>query len=66
MITKRDIESAMYGRKNEIYQSTSKIVPKAALILRDVCYYIEAHFVLTDQRGLAIPKINIMLSPSGV
>jgi len=51
VITKRDIESAMYGRKNEIYQSTSKIVQKAALILRDVCYYIEAHFVLTDQAG---------------
>ena len=41
-LTQKSIEKAYYGDKNiEIYQSTEDIVQKSALILKDVCYYIE-------------------------
>lgn len=59
------VKSAFKGSsKNQIYQSTDDIVQRSSLLLRDVCYVIEAHFEMTDKMGEAdtVEKhYNIML-----
>lgn len=46
------VKSAYMGNKNvQLYQSTENIVQRASLVLKDVCYYIEAHFELTSKAG---------------
>lgn len=51
-ISMNSVKRAYMGNKDvQLYQSTNDIVQKAALILKDVCYYIEAHFELTDRCG---------------
>lgn len=36
------------SKKVQLYQSTDNIVQRASLVLKDVCYYIDAHFELKD------------------
>lgn len=43
--------SYMGNKEIQLYQSTDNIVQRSSLILKDVCYYIEAHFELTDNAG---------------
>lgn len=46
------VKKAYMGNKEvRLYQSTEDIVQKASLVLKDVCYYIEAHFELTSKAG---------------
>lgn len=46
------VKKAYLGNKEvQLYQSTDDIVQRASLVLKDVCYYIEAHFELTDKVG---------------
>lgn len=46
------VKSAYMGNKNvQLYQSTENIVQRASLVLKDVCYYIDAHFELTSKAG---------------
>ena len=50
------VRSAMSGGKQEVYLCTSEdIQQRAATVLQDVRYVIEAHFVMTDQ---AAPSDN--------
>lgn len=37
--------------KIQLYQSTDDIVQRSSLLLKDVCYVIEAHFEMTDKMG---------------
>jgi len=47
-----DVKSAFKGGDRPLYQNSSeKIVQRASLVLRDVCYCIEAHFEMTDKAG---------------
>lgn len=51
-IPARNVESAMKGKEVELCQYASEDrQQRAALVLRDPAYVIEAHFVLTDQVG---------------
>lgn len=46
------VQEAYFGSKDvNLYQSTKDIVQRGAMILKDVCYYISAHFELTDKVG---------------
>ena len=46
------VKRAYMGNKDaQLYQSTDNIVQRASLVLKDVCYYIDAHFELTDKAG---------------
>lgn len=49
-ISARNVKSAMIGKKSELYIDTkSDIQQRAALVLKDVHYVIEAHFDMTDK-----------------
>lgn len=51
-ISEQAIKSAMNGGNPALYQDGSKAaLQRASLMLRDVCYVIEAHFELTDKLG---------------
>ncbi|KDR96752.1 CRISPR-associated protein, Cas5d family [Peptoclostridium litorale DSM 5388] len=51
-IPKGNIKKAMDGKSVELYQVAPDIrQQRAALVLRDVCYIIEAHFEMTDKAG---------------
>ena len=55
-ISADNVRSAMFGGKQEVYLCTSEdIQQRAATVLQDVRYVIEAHFVMTDQ---AAPSDN--------
>ena len=55
-ISADNVRSAMSGGKQELYLCTSEdIQQRAATVLQDVRYVIEAHFVMTDQ---AAPSDN--------
>lgn len=55
-ISADNVRSAMSGGKQEVYLCTSEdIQQRAATVLQDVRYVIEAHFVMTDQ---AAPSDN--------
>lgn len=46
------VKKAYMGNKEvQLYQSTDNIVQRASLVLKDVCYYIDAHFELTAKAG---------------
>jgi CRISPR-associated protein Cas5d len=46
------VKSALRGGDVSLFQdSTEDAVQRASLLLRDVCYVIEAHFELTDEAG---------------
>lgn len=46
------VKSAFQGREAVLFKdSNDERVQRASLILRDVCYYIEAHFNMTDKAG---------------
>lgn len=46
------VKKAYMGNKDiQLYQSTDNIVQRASLVLKDVCYYIEAHFELKSKAG---------------
>lgn len=46
------VKSALKGGDIALYQdATANRVQRASLVLRDVCYCIEAHFKLTDKAG---------------
>lgn len=47
-----NVKSALKGGEVSLYQdATEDRVQRASLVLRDVCYCIEAHFELTDKAG---------------
>jgi len=51
-ISAEKVEKAMNGEDVALYQDGSKpAVQRASLVLRDVCYCIEAHFEMTDRAG---------------
>src|SRR5690554_1788897 len=51
-LTQKKIEKFYYGKDDMVlYQTTEDIVQKSALILKDVCYYYDAHFELTKNAG---------------
>lgn len=51
-ISESAVKKAYLGNKDvQLYQSTEDIVQRASLVLKDVCYYIEAHFELTSKAG---------------
>lgn len=51
-IPTRTVEQAMKGQKVDLHQYASKDrQQRASLILRDVAYVIDAHFVMTDKAG---------------
>lgn len=53
-ISADNVRSAMSGGKQEVYLCTSEdIQQRAATVLQDVRYVIEAHFVMTDQAALS-------------
>ena len=55
-ISADNVRSAMSGGKQEVYLCTSEdIQQRAATVLQDVRYVIDAHFVMTDQ---AAPSDN--------
>lgn len=55
-ISADNVRSAMSGGKQEVYLCTAEdIQQRAATVLQDVRYVIEAHFVMTDQ---AAPSDN--------
>lgn len=64
-ISMNSVKSAFKGNsKVKLYQSTDDIVQRSSLLLKDVCYIIEAHFEMTDKMGEAdtVEKhYNIML-----
>lgn len=52
VISSDKVKKAYLGNKDvKIYQSTKDIVQRGSMILKDVCYYIKAHFELTDVVG---------------
>jgi CRISPR-associated protein Cas5d len=52
VVSMSTVKSVYIGNKEiQLYQSTDDIVQRASLILKDVCYYIEAHFELTASAG---------------
>lgn len=51
-ISPSTVKKAYLGNKEvKLYQSTESIVQRASLVLKDVCYYIDAHFELTVGAG---------------
>jgi len=47
-----NVKTALKGGDITLYQdSTAKTDQRASLLLRDVCYVIEAHFEMTDRAG---------------
>lgn len=51
-ISARVVLAAMTGREHPLYLNTKEVVQqRASLILKNVCYVIEAHFELTDKAG---------------
>lgn len=49
-ISARNVQNAMKCSNNELYLvSGDKIVQRAAMLLQDVAYVLEAHFEMTDQ-----------------
>lgn len=52
VISSNTVKRAYLGSKDvNLYQSTKDIVQRGAMVLKDVCYYISAHFELTDKVG---------------
>jgi len=52
-ISSRNVKQAMKGGKVELYQIASDMrEQRASMILKDVCYIVEAHFELTDKAGV--------------
>ena len=52
VVSMSSVKKAYMGNeKIQLHQSTDNIVQRASLILKDVCYYIEAHFELTVNAG---------------
>lgn len=52
VISSNTVKRAYLGNKDlKLYQSTNDIVQRGAMILKDVCYYVSAHFELTDKVG---------------
>lgn len=52
VISSDAVKRAYLGSLDEkLYQSTNNIVQRGAMILKDVCYYISAHFELTNEVG---------------
>ena len=50
VISARKVRSVMEGKTGELYLATPEsIQQRAAMVLQDVHYVIEAHFVLTDK-----------------
>jgi len=46
------VKNAFKGRDVHLYQDSDEDrVQRATLMLRDVCYYIDAHFEMTDKAG---------------
>ena len=46
------VKDAMNGKEVCLFQDPSKdAVQRASIVLRDICYYIEAHFELTQKVG---------------
>lgn len=46
------VKSALKGSGISLYQDSNEDrVQRASYVLRDVCYYIEAHFEMTDKAG---------------
>lgn len=46
------VRSAFQGKEAVLFKdSNDDRVQRASMVLRDVCYYIEAHFKLTDRAG---------------
>lgn len=46
------VKSAFQGKEAVLFKdSNDERVQRASLVLRDVCYYIEAHFNMTDKAG---------------
>lgn len=51
-ISLNTVKRAYLGNKEvQLYQSTDDIAQKASLVLKDVCYYIDVHFELTNRCG---------------
>jgi CRISPR-associated protein Cas5d len=51
-VPSRNVEQAMKGQLVDLHQYASKDrQQRASLVLRDVAYVIEAHFVITDKAG---------------
>lgn len=51
-ISAANVKTTMNGGKSELFQNaTDDRQQRAALILKDVCYVIEAHFEMTEQAG---------------
>lgn len=49
-VSARNVKTAMAGGKKELFLATSEsIQQRAAMVLRDVHYVIEAHFVMTEK-----------------
>jgi len=52
VISSNMVKRAYLGSKDvNLYQSTKDIVQRGSMILKDVCYYISAHFELTNEVG---------------
>ena len=46
------VKKALKGEEVSLFQDPTKdAVQRASIVLRDICYYIEAHFELTDVAG---------------
>jgi CRISPR-associated protein Cas5d len=51
-ISADSVRSALRGEEVALYQDSNEArVQRASLVLRDVCYYIVAHFEMTDKAG---------------
>jgi len=51
-VSARNVETVMRGGNVELYQVAPEIrQQRASLVLKDVCYVIEAHFELTEKAG---------------
>ena len=50
----------MGSKDVKLYQSTDNIVQRSSLVLKDVCYYIDAHFELTKDAGKEDAKKSII------
>lgn len=52
VISSDKVKKAYLGNKDvNLFQSTKDIVQRGAMVLKDVCYYISAHFELTNEVG---------------
>jgi len=51
-ISASTVKSALQGNEFALFQDSNvDRVQRASLVLRDVCYYIDAHFEMTDKAG---------------